>query len=459
MSNKTNFFFQKGKISYLLDAGAGSSAKGVTSSFIIDNQDIKPFLCTTNSPNASHTVMTKNGFSIVYKVLSSGSHLLDKFSVVYIGQGAVIDPKQLLKEMKICGLTEDRVRIHPLVGIVQEIDERYEKGEVEFDGKELNDDDESKGVGTIKTGTTASGSGSVRARKVLRRNTACYAKHVDILKNMICENMTQEILSRLEKGESGFHDMCQGFQLSYGHERFAPHTTSRNVTIAAGLDDMMLPPIVVGNICLNLRTFPIRIHSKKYISRSESIDSFSFEKTGGDENNLPIKYSNKRLYLIDKNDTDQTFYITSCAGVHLTWDEVQNNVIPYDTIDSYSGDFYPDQKELTWEELTQISGSETPILETTTLTKLPRRVATFSQMNLEEAIAYNMVEGKIFVSINFANYVDAQMHGQNESISEKFMLWLGNNIDPVTTKHTNVKLSFIGTSPYTEDTITIEQNK
>ncbi len=60
-----------------------------------------------------------------------------------------------------------------------------------------------------------------------------------------------------------------------------------------------------------------------------------------------------------------------------------------------SGDFYPDQKEITWEELGQ-----TP--ELTTVTQRVRRVFTFSDQQAREALWANQPD---LVLVNFMNYL------------------------------------------------------
>lgn len=71
------------------------------------------------------------------------------------------------------------------------------------------------------------------------------------------------------------------------------------------------------------------------------------------------------------------------------------------TKDGYSGDHFPDQKELTWEELGQ-----TP--ELTTVTQRVRRVFTFSMQQIIEACFYCCPD-EIF--LNFVNYLPG---GENE---------------------------------------------
>lgn len=65
----------------------------------------------------------------------------------------------------------------------------------------------------------------------------------------------------------------------------------------------------------------------------------------------------------------------------------------------YSGGCYPDQVELDWKDI----GIEA---ELTTVTKLPRRIFTFSQMQLAEAIRQCSVD-TLFV--NFVNYCRSEL--------------------------------------------------
>jgi adenylosuccinate synthase len=65
--------------------------------------------------------------------------------------------------------------------------------------------------------------------------------------------------------------------------------------------------------------------------------------------------------------------------------------------DGWSGPVYPDQREITWDEI----GIDP---ELTTVTKLPRRIFTFSMQQLRDAIFHCGVD---LVFLNFANYVQS----------------------------------------------------
>jgi adenylosuccinate synthase len=77
---------------------------------------------------------------------------------------------------------------------------------------------------------------------------------------------------------------------------------------------------------------------------------------------------------------------------------------------SNSGDHYPDQREVTWDYVTEYSGSMEPICEMTSLTKRVRRVFTFSDMQWHRA---SMVTGPNLITINYVNYLDSSISGKH----------------------------------------------
>ncbi len=407
-NKSTADFFVPGKISIILDSCAGSSGKGKIGSFVTQNAGgAYHFVCNTFAPQASHIVHDRNHAEICYKQLNSCAHRHEEFEKMYIGQGASISLKALLDEIALTGIPAEKIGISALTPIVQDIDRLYEEGKVGFDGKQL----ESHHDGTIKNGSTCSGVGVARARRVVRDKNILLAKDVPELKQYICD-VPGEILDRLAKGQSGLLEIAQGFQLSNGLPEFYPYCTCRNVTVAAGLDDMMLPITVVGNVLLNMRTLPIRIASKKYIE--------------------------------------------DATGTHLTWEQVKSGKHKYKEVESFSGHGYNDQTELSWDDVKKQSGATIPesaIL--TSLTKLPRRVFTFSQRNLVDAIMHNQTPYMVYLSVNFVNWIDGEMEGKTDEITEKIHNWVDLNIAPVMENQPNVVLRYLGTGKYTEDTVVV----
>ncbi len=76
-----------------------------------------------------------------------------------------------------------------------------------------------------------------------------------------------------------------------------------------------------------------------------------------------------------------------------------------------SGPFDPDSEEITWEELTRRVGATEPIMENTSVTKLPRRVATFSFSGLDDVTLNTDVSE---IALTFADYIDWLAHNKRE---------------------------------------------
>lgn len=241
---------------------------------------------------------------------------------------------------------------------------------------------------------------------------------IELLEEEILEiKVFDHISSKRNKSYASCYDIevenNHNFFVSNGKGYFnVENCTYRNVTVAQGLSDMFLPTKYAGQVIINLRTYPIRINSNKYLS---TVD-----------------------------------------GSHLTYAEVLTGE-PHELYEGNSGPGYPDQIELTWEEVTELSGSPTPIFEITSVTKLPRRVFTFSQENVREAAIFNNTGNKVWFAINFANYVDYSITDKTEEnqLTEHWDEWVQCSFP---TELMDM-LRFIGTGANTESMIMINSKK
>ena len=408
-----NFFFIPGKLSVSMDSQSGSSGKGKLGAFIGDHANNWQFACCTYFPNAGHWRVDDDGGRYFYQTFNSCAARPDKYEKLYIGPGACIELPSFHREKEQNNIPAHKIGISPLTSILQDIDGGYERGTHDFNG--IPEHGCGGGGPLVKTGTTAHGCGANRARRVLRRPEALYAKDVPELKEFICD-VPFEIMDRMERGQAGLLEIAQGFQLSL-MSRFFPFCTSRNCTVAAGFDDMMLPVVYAGNVILNFRTFPIRISNFKYIGE---------------------------------------------GGKHLTWDEVQDyerTGKKYEKIEGNSGPGYDDQEETTWDKITQDSGSPTSLMEMTSVTKLPRRVFSFSRKNVEESVRHNRTVEQTYLAVNFVNYLDYELTGQRESLepgptgyyetgSKVLGAWLQSNIPEL-----DAQVVLLGTGAKTDDYI------
>lgn len=149
---------------------------------------------------------------------------------------------------------------------------------------------------------------------------------------------TQQYAEALAQAREVLIEGAQGFGLSMYHG-FYPYTTSRDVSTWQILADCGIPARAVFNAFGN-----------------------SILRVIGTCRTYPIRVANR----FDSEGTQV----------------------------GYSGPVYDDQTEITFEEI----GQKT---ELTTVTKLPRRIFTFSPKQITEAIRYN---GASLVFLNFVNY-------------------------------------------------------
>jgi adenylosuccinate synthase len=136
----------------------------------------------------------------------------------------------------------------------------------------------------------------------------------------------------MDIGCTCFMEVPQGFDLSISSGLSYPYCTSREITVAAAMADAQVHPSYLGKVVVCLRTFPIRVGN-----------------------------------------------IVDSDGKEI----------------GYSGPFYDDSIETTWEEI----GVQP---ELTTVTKRIRRVATFSHKQYSRMLDVIRPD---YVFLNFANYL------------------------------------------------------
>ena len=406
--------FKRGKITFVMDGGAGSSAKGLRAAHIWKNhrEPHSTFAVNTFLSNAAHTVSHRDGREVIHQCLSSIT-TVGGYQKQYLSPGCAWAKSEILGEIEKCMMTPTNLGIHPNAVIVTQRDIDYEKGICDFEGNPKPVQDSLN----LHIGSTLHGVGAARARRVLRRPDCMLAKDVPQLAPFLC-NTQQEIMDRLLQGESSLMEVAQGYQLSL-MSNFYPRTTSRNCSVSASLDDSLLPPSIVGPVVINFRTFPIRVNSNKYIRKSDH--------------------------------------------KILTWDEWNSTPeSDRELIKGNSGGCYPDQEELTWEQIS--ANANKKIFEQTSLTRLPRRVYSFSKINLREALLFNNTGHEVYISINFLNYVDASVEGKTdpkEVMTPKISEWLHNNIlndemwEYYHTHKINLQGIFLGTGKNVEDNLLI----
>ena len=355
---------QTGKFNVLLDQAWGSSGKGKISTYLADKHGVIN-VSSANLPNAGHSAVFSDGTKFISKAIPTAL-ILKKVSglgmVGFISPGSGFTPKQLLKEWYECG--KPRIFIHDRALYVTDHHALRER----------------EGADSTKhIASTMQGSGTALSDKILRKPDASVVasrklenvfsdllssdadcqkyvgengitealEKINVISAMEFRNLTHSIIN---EGNTWLHEGSQGYALSIDHGSHYPECTSRNCTLQAAMDYMAVPPSMVGDVWLNLRTYSIRV----------------------------------------------------------------GNVVENGEQKGYSGGFYEDSQELTWDEVARRSGmpkEEAANLaerERTTVTKRIRRVSTFSWIGLKDAVRVN---GVTKMSVNFVQYLNWSDNG------------------------------------------------
>lgn len=221
-------------VDVLVGGGYGSEGKGNIAFHLAPEYDI---LVRVGGPNAAHKVYPDNGEPYTHFSLPSGTLACD--AELVLGPGAVVEPARLLKEIEDCGVTPDRLSIDPRVMIIEEADQAAEQSL----------------VGAI--GSTASGTGSATARRLLRRDDVRLAVDVSELQPYV--RSTYDILdAAYAAGKRIMLEGTQGSGLSLFHGHY-PFVTSRDTNVAGCLAEAGIPPARVRRTILVVRSYPIRV--------------------------------------------------------------------------------------------------------------------------------------------------------------------------------------------------------
>jgi adenylosuccinate synthase len=362
---------QTSKFNVVTDGQWGSCGKGLIATAVADK--FRPeIISTTNMANAGHTAVNEDGREFIAKAIPSGSALNlwreDYNPYIVLGSSAAFHLPKLLEEIEHCQIQKQFI-VHDRAGVITP------------DHQQAENDLKS---GTKHVASTMQGCGAFLADKVMRRKTLKLARDYEQLHPYLASNFDKinavnpiRIQNReaialndpaanqvypsefvgpdsfplllkdlLNQGCSIVHEGSQGFSLDIHHGSHYPQCTSRSTTAVQNLSDMGLSAADMGDVYLVIRPYPIRV----------------------------------------------------------------GNVIENNQMVGYSGDAYPGQNELEWEEVARRAGAPPEVMagELTTVTKRLRRVFEFSDTQLKQAVVSN---GATKIALNFANYIDWSCFG------------------------------------------------
>jgi adenylosuccinate synthase len=419
-----------------IDSGSwGSGGKGKFSDYLASVENLD-FAISHNSHNASHiTVFDEpvNGFD-TYKFNALPSAVSCCSTKVVMGADAAVQLPQMLKEIEDWKMEPGRLFIHPNMPVITAEQIKWEE----------------ENLGCI--GSTMSGVGAAKGHKVMRHKMTRTADQVPELRPYIA-NVQRLVVEWLQQGQTGLLETAQGFDLSMDLifddpksttevGKFYPACTSRNINPSAFAGMSFVPYQLLGSVILNLRTFPIRVGDG-----SNSGGSIVFKFADGSEKGYDpttlVWAGNGAL-----NITVTAQEIKNEAEKFVGWtidDKIFNGVINLGS----SGGCYPDQQEISWEEVSRMTGNA--VKEKTSLTKRIRRVFTRSAIQLRTSTMSCM---PTHITINFLNYLDANIAGVKGPMTmddlreypnvHEFVKWV-NDTQFYQGVHQRAKIAYLGT--------------
>ncbi len=358
---------QNGKFNIVLDCFWGSSGKGKLSTWLAASTAVCG-ISSANFPNAGHTARF-GPQKYVYKAMPTASCLnhqgiADLSSKLYISPASGFSPLVMFNEWLMSG--RPLIRVHERACIVTSAHAATERADTSL-----------MGISSTMQGSAAAAIDKIRRYPdASMRPTLDHTRMDKIYDELVASGCEHKLISlflhsfvvmsghdfrcKFREAINGsgawLHEGSQGYALSIDHGSHYPHCTSRNCTTAHAMDAMAVPPSLVGDVYLNLRTFPIRVGN----------------------------------------------YVDS-------------------EVSGYSGDWYPDCEETTWDKIASNAGMPSHVAaalaegERTTVTKRIRRVSSFSFFGMKDAIATN---GATKLALNFVQYLDwkaANMRGDSFS--------------------------------------------
>lgn len=321
---------QSGKFNCIVDSAHGSSAKGAASTRLVSIYNV-PNVSSCNYPNAGHTaVMGDKKF--ISKCLPTPAFLNmigTSKPRLWLGPNSGFFADQYKKEILETGYRHDEPIIHERAAIVTD--------------RHIAMESPGGLQSTEYISSTMSGSGAAYAEKAMRRAEVITARKVGLHTEAPMRFM-HRVREELAAGHTFMHEVSQGFALSVNHGTHYPTCTFRDCTSQQAWADFCLTPDLIGDVYLNVRSYPIRVGS---------------------------------------NYRD---------GIQV----------------GYSGDFCDDQIETTWEKIAadaEFPPDEAAQLaerERTTVTKKIRRVATQSWTLLADSAK---ATGATKLILNFPQYI------------------------------------------------------
>jgi len=235
----------------------GGEGKGKTTAYLCHKYDFDAVV-RCGGPNSGHTI-TFDDKQIVLRQIPAG--VVNPNTKLFLAAGCIIDLEILVDEIKIFKLNPGRLGIDYNAVIVED---EFKKEEYEL---------------RKRIGSTSSGTGIAVSKRVLRDAKLRLVKDVPELKEyLVCTS--EEILNYHINNKKVIIEGTQGMGLSVYHSPYYPFATSRDTTASAFLSEVGVSPLIVSDVIMVIRTFPIRVEGNSGPLPNE-IDWDTIQKESG----------------------------------------------------------------------------------------------------------------------------------------------------------------------------------
>lgn len=231
-------------VSIVVGGQFGSEGKGKVALEMVRRDPSISTVVRPGGTNSGHTGYSQAGEKLILRQFPAAA--LDGDVLVVFPAGSYIDPTLFLYELELLGLSEDRIFVDRRAHLIQA----------------KHKEAESRG-GLIKSiGSTGSGTGAAVMSRIARYATEAepalpVEEHAELCR--FVKDVPALLSSELDAHRRILIEGTQGFGLSVLHGESWPKATSRDTIASAFLSEAGLPPTMVDEVVLVLRSFPIRV--------------------------------------------------------------------------------------------------------------------------------------------------------------------------------------------------------
>lgn len=235
-----------GTAAVLVGGQFGSEGKGLAAAWLARNSRRPIDIATTNAgAQAGHTTVHRDGTKFIcYHLPTTPVELVyheEPRCIAYINAGSIIDIAALRAEIEAVPINLNFLRIHPRAAVITPEDKKAEQA--------------ARSPSTM-IASTQKGVGMAISNKVMRRG-GVVENYEELDRDFHVEDI--DLNEVLHRGASVVVEVPQGTDLSINHGLSYPYCTSRDCWVGSGLSDAGIHPSFIGQVCMVVRTLPIRV--------------------------------------------------------------------------------------------------------------------------------------------------------------------------------------------------------